>query len=757
MIPDWNKYELFCVDYLLNQEKYHYVWRWSDIPEQELLNSNLISSFEYLRLKRKQKKLNNNNTLRDLGIDILAKGPNGYLIVQVKYYKESTICIEDLAGFFRYGWIKNLSQHQFRVMYDGKLSQPLYEEISDKRYIDNLTFQLLKMDNTDIQVMQITDSDNSSLVISKDNQIDRIILRDYQLEAIKSLNEHFVKNDDIRISGILSMPGGTGKTVIFGKFASLNFKFCVIFSPTRALAEQNLNKVSQFYPPQSIALLIDSDGCRNIEKINFNIQKARQQNLPLIISLTFHSCDVFKLISHNLPEKETLCIVDEFHNIPGKVFIDENHLLRQSLLLAKRVLFVSATPRFYTFDSTTVISNNICGEIIFKLPFQVAIERKYICDYKVWLPTIWEEREALERYKVATNFMNNLDITTERRYLKMLVLSDWMLRLGLKRVIVYVVPSTDNENGDRTAENECLAMIKIFDQIAKEYQYIETNLNTILGTTSQIKRNEILNNFERSDSTFNIIFNCRVLDEGIDIPSCDGIFISSESTNKIRNIQRIYRSLRPHGQKEFGHCLYWSNNENSVLNFLSSISEIDEHILSKIKLESLSKTMCDIKDCSFGVKISNYITQSRPYSDTSSDQNELINEIDSKNIDCCFEKQSFICDKCNKQFIKQWCLDRHLKDRKNSCDVYICKICNVNLKNAKSFKKHKKEDDCRKPEENEPQVLDSTDITTVTVSEFFNNREYFDFQLEMARAEAQRVTALAEISKNEAMIISKKN
>lgn len=109
----------------------------------------------------------------------------------------------------------------------------------------------------------------------------------------------------------------------------------------------------------------------------------------------------------------------------------------------------------------------------------------------------------------------------------------------------------------------------------------------------------------------------------------------------------------------------------------------------------------------------------------------------------------FVCHKCNDKFNQKRRLDRHLDDRKFPCDAYLCKTCKIKFPNAKVFKKHQRENDCYDPEQHKPQTVPNLNLNSITSSDFLNNREYFAFQLEMAREETKRVTALADLTRAE--------
>ena len=54
---------------------------------------------------------------------------------------------------------------------------------------------------------------------------------------------------------------------------------------------------------------------------------------------------------------------------------------------------MSATPRIYELEEKDIdcyCSETVFGEILYKMTFTEAIEKKYITDYRIWLPSISE-------------------------------------------------------------------------------------------------------------------------------------------------------------------------------------------------------------------------------------------------------------------------------------------------------------------------------------------------------------------------------
>lgn len=73
--------------------------------------------------------------------------------------------------------------------------------------------------------------------------------------------------------------------------------------------------------------------------------------------------------------------------------------------------------------------------------------------------------------------------------------------------------------------------------------------------TKKNNRKKIIEHFTNGEENINIIFSIHVLDEGVDIASCDSIFITNLNDNPLNLIQRISRCNRID-----------NNNENKMAN-----------------------------------------------------------------------------------------------------------------------------------------------------------------------------------------------
>jgi superfamily II DNA/RNA helicase len=207
------------------------------------------------------------------------------------------------------------------------------------------------------------------------------------------------------------------------------------------------------------------------------------------------------------------------------------------------------------------------------MSFNYAIENKYITDYTVWLPSIHEDNSTLE----AELDLHQIDSTIRA---KSIYLFSCLLNTGSKKCIIYC--------RDINEIDEFMEVIKNLD----EYFTLGCSMNKITSYTKQKERTEILNNFASKDNR-QLLFSVRILDECIDIPSCDSVYLSYPTTSKIRTIQRMSRATRidKTNPNKISNIFVWCADEYvETLEILSGIKEYDIEFKDKIKVNEIGFT-----------------------------------------------------------------------------------------------------------------------------------------------------------------------
>lgn len=220
------------------------------------------------------------------------------------------------------------------------------------------------------------------------------------------------------------------------------------------------------------------------------------------------------------------------------------------------------------------------------MDFKEAIAKKYICDYNIYLP-ILEDESATNLNNEIQNIKTELNDNLENIVLckKCCYLFECMKRFGTLKCIVYFQSHEEIEN-----------FIKYFNKI-NEYYYYDYEIDSIICNNTKKQRNAKLDKFKNSEQSY---FLCAVniLDECIDIPQCNSIFMTYNSTSKIKNIQRMSRSMRldQDNPNKRAIIMLWCNEISDTLTFMSSIKEIDLNFNEKVKFIGFNKHMVKISE-----------------------------------------------------------------------------------------------------------------------------------------------------------------
>jgi len=333
----------------------------------------------------------------DIGIDIIAEKNNQYIYVQCKNY-ETTICIQDLAGFF---FFKTLFPNKtYKVFFNGNLSSRI------KKLVDLREYTYLPMSTT------------INKIIVKDKDPSIMIPRDYQKEILS------LYNNSTRF--VVSLPCGMGKTFISFLIAK-TFNNIIFFAPSRQLCIQTIELFSSGLPNHKCKL-ISCDGERDVN--NFVFEKHN-----LLVS-TFDSCDVIVKIIDKLV-KNTLIIIDEFHNLSSNDLDNHKYPFYKILNSEHKILFMSATPKY--LDKISIFGNNV-----YKYDWNKAIQMKYINDFEIVLPTKYymeiDLNEFISLFDINNQKIKEIEYDNTR---KMYFITRSILFNGNKKCIIYL---TDTDN-----------------------------------------------------------------------------------------------------------------------------------------------------------------------------------------------------------------------------------------------------------------------------------------------------------------------
>ncbi len=522
-------YEIYINNYL-NEFSENQSWLWENVPEYELRQSGILGDWNIRRYERKSNKING---LPDIGTDILLKKhlENKYILVQCKNYaKKNSVQLDCLAGFFGMLYFYDLDGMLF---YTSKIS---------KHILCNNTkrIQFIKKD------MDEDLNNNNTITLDK-----RLIENPYyyQIDAYEKL-----KNEN---RSILSLPCGLGKTLV-SIMISKDYDNIIIISPLIAYAKQNLDRYNNELNLIGYnGLLVNSEGTRDENDIIRFIKKYNKT----ILSFTYDSVDVLLKIINNLTN--FIIVLDEFHNLSKNDIIEsenQNTPIYDILHSEHKILFMSATPKFFQFESSEDINDKIFGKVNYTFSMSKAIQEKHICDYEIYLPDLRIETTLSEISEEVSIIEFDKNLTIKGKFLLR-----GMLETGSRKCIVYL-----------RNQEEAIQMMEILNKL-NEYYAVNLFTGLIISDTNYLDRTNIINDFSNFNG-YSIICSVKILNECIDIPKCDSIYMTYKTDSKILIIQRLCRANRKNinDKNKISKIFLWCDEYNDIGFFISQLKEYDE-------------------------------------------------------------------------------------------------------------------------------------------------------------------------------------
>ena len=434
--------------------------------------------------------------------------------------------------------MENLAGFYF-LLYEYNLTGILY-------YSGTLSQRVLDLSTNKIQFINLP-FNNSTIDIIEN--IERpLVIRDYQQDAYdKLLNKK---------ESILSLPCGMGKTFITSLMAT-HYDNIIILSPLRYLAFQTLENFKKYLGLDYSPILISLDGKRNLDDINSYIKTKN------IFSSTYDSVDIIIQLIDKL--KNVYIIIDEFHNLSKNNINDTHNDMYKMINNNYDKIFVSATPLKDFMNITN----------IYNYDWKDAISNKYICDFNIFIP------DKNEDYQLFVDMINKTcNCNNEKVLKKAYFMLKSMLFNGDKKCICYM-----------TTIEKALDMFNILGWLSKllgiEIEYWQIDCNT-----PKTIRNKIIHAFTET-SKIAILINVHILDEGINIPSCDSVFITQPSNNMINIIQRMCRSNRITEDKSNCNIYLWCQKKKTdiILNYI--FENTDGFIKDKVFIYNTNKQLIE--------------------------------------------------------------------------------------------------------------------------------------------------------------------
>lgn len=365
-------------------------------------------------------------------------------------------------------------------------------------------------------------------------------LRINQVDAINAYLQYF--KDDATDRGIISMCCGSGKTRTTYEIVKLTpGNVFIIVTSRLLLIDQIKSEFAKWIKLERLnyAIFINATGGHGMEKSIVDIQYRCFMGQPTIIISTYKSLkkisDLF--IENNI--SVNLIIYDEAHNTVGKDGKEGQVMINPpDGLIVYRQLFMTATPvAFFKYcpdsdmasDETvySMCNEDTYGKLIYKFTLKDGVNHGIITDWDVYTLSIPENLQDS-----VVGIFDDLDtISNKQRYLVGInFLADQIQsaiqKYNLSNLITYVKNTTEaNDLYKVIKKNTSINSVLIHSEIPDKSK----TLKTLTGGLTPKKQ---------------VVIAVSMLDEGVDIPSCDSVLFAHDCRQENIIIQRIGRALR---------------------------------------------------------------------------------------------------------------------------------------------------------------------------------------------------------------------
>ncbi len=498
----------------------------------------------------------------DAGIDLVAEDAEGRLwAVQAKAY-EGTVTRSEVNKFLAEASRFNFA-YRMLIATTDQLSPTAQRTMEDL----GVTFiGLTELEEFDDWPAKLTDLRPAKPPKPKNPW-------DYQRAAIKDVVKGFQSAD----RGQLIMACGTGKTLtawfIKEKLAA---ERTLVLVPSLSLLKQtikewrtaNINRPFDSLPVCSDET-VGQDEDAAISHTSYLGEPAdtdpeviaaflRKRSGPRVVFSTYQSSpQIAKALAlDDVPEFD-LVIADEAHRVAGAMSSDFATVLNPAAIRAKRRLFMTATPRYYTGrvirqakeDEDEIASmddRSKFGEVFHRLGFGEAIERRLLTDYQVAIIDVDDAtyRDWAERGKLMTL---NGKKTDARSLAGQIGLAKAMRKYDLRRVISF-------HGRVNRARSFAASMPEVIDWMpARQRPKGSLWAAYASGEMSAGQRHNLLQQLKRlDDNERGILANARCLAEGVDVPTLDGVAFIDPRRSEVDIVQAVGRAIRKSDTKSIG-------------------------------------------------------------------------------------------------------------------------------------------------------------------------------------------------------------
>ena len=271
---------------------------------------------------------------------------------------------------------------------------------------------------------------------------------------------------------------------------------------------------------------------------------------PRVVFSTYQSSPVIASALAGTRRWFDLIIADEAHRCAGVVSSDFSIALDQRKIPARKRVFMTATPRYYTgrvikeakeadLEVASMNDESVFGPVFHRLAFAEAIEKELLSDYRVVIVGIDDDRYRRYAEQARLLTLDGVKKTDARTLAAHIGLAKAMRTYDMQRVISFHGRVSGATQFARTLPD-------IIDWMPRrERPSGQVWTAAVPGAMSSGDRKTSLDRLRAVDAgERGILSNARCLGEGIDVPTLDGVAFIDPKHSQVDIVQAVGRAIR---------------------------------------------------------------------------------------------------------------------------------------------------------------------------------------------------------------------
>jgi superfamily II DNA or RNA helicase len=394
--------------------------------------------------------------------------------------------------------------------------------------------------------------------------------RPHQRRAIRDVRRGF----ETTHRGQLLMACGTGKTLTSLWIAeALGSERTLVLVPSLSLLAQtlrewvaNTTREFSFLPVCSDETVNERDSAVSktadlafpVTTDPSEIASFLRKRGPRVVFSTYQSSPQVAAAMTGREPGFDLAVADEAHRCTGRVSGEFSTILDDKAIRARRRLFMTATPRYFTgrvvkeaaeldLEVASMDDEARFGPVLHRLTFGEAIEKDLLSDYQVAVVVVDDDtcRDYAKRGTFVTT--GGANVTDARTLAAQIGLAKAMRRYDLRRVVSF-------HSRVAWARNFSRSLPSVIGWMPSRQRPPGALWSSyVSGGMPSGHRDSLLGRLrDLDDAERGLLSNARCLAEGVDVPTLDAVAFIDPRRSEVDVVQAVGRAIRKSPEKKMG-------------------------------------------------------------------------------------------------------------------------------------------------------------------------------------------------------------